>query len=98
MNPYVFIVGCPRSGTTLLQRMINAHRQIAVMPEAPWIYQFLEGTGIGSGGVVKDDLIPALLNQAKFARLGITRDQALSLIGENQPETYSTFVRRIFDL
>ena len=24
-NPYVFIVGCPRSGTTLLQRMVNAH-------------------------------------------------------------------------
>jgi len=78
--------------------MINAHRQIAVMPEAPWIYQFLEGTGIGSGGVAKDDLIPALLNQAKFARLGITRDQALSLTTENQPETYSTFVRKIFDL
>jgi hypothetical protein len=30
MNPFVFIVGCPRSGTTLLQRMLDAHPQIAV--------------------------------------------------------------------
>ena len=24
-NPFVFVVGCPRSGTTLLQRMLNSH-------------------------------------------------------------------------
>ena len=33
MNPYVFIVGCPRSGTTLLRRIIEAHAQIAVVHE-----------------------------------------------------------------
>ena len=30
MNPYVFIVRCLRSGTTLLRRMVNAHPQIAI--------------------------------------------------------------------
>jgi hypothetical protein len=30
VNPYVFIVGCPRSGTTLLQRIVDAHHDIAV--------------------------------------------------------------------
>ena len=30
LNPYVFIVGCPRSGTTLLRRIADAHPQLAV--------------------------------------------------------------------
>jgi sulfotransferase family protein len=99
MNPYVFIVGCPRSGTTLLQRMVNAHRRIAVMPEAPWIYQLFEqGTGIDPAGTVKDDLIRALLKHPKFAPLRIAEDQLLSLIGDDQPATYSEYIQKIFDL
>jgi Sulfotransferase family len=37
VNPYVFIVGTTRSGTTLLQRMVDAHPQIAVVHETHWI-------------------------------------------------------------
>jgi hypothetical protein len=33
MNPYVFYVGCPRSGTTLVQRIGDAHPQLAIHPE-----------------------------------------------------------------
>ena len=29
----LFIVGCPRSGTTLLQEMLNAHHEIVLGPE-----------------------------------------------------------------
>jgi len=36
-NPCVFIVGCPRSGTTLLRRIVSAHPQIVITPEAHWI-------------------------------------------------------------
>jgi hypothetical protein len=32
-NPYVFVVGCPRSGTTLLQRMLDAHPNLAISKE-----------------------------------------------------------------
>ena len=41
-NPYVFIVGCARSGTTLLRRIVNAHPQIAIMPESHWITRLLD--------------------------------------------------------
>jgi hypothetical protein len=37
VNPYVFIVGCPRSETTLLQRIVDAHPHIAVVFEMHWI-------------------------------------------------------------
>lgn len=29
-NPSMFIVGCPRSGTTLLCRIVSAHPQIVI--------------------------------------------------------------------
>lgn len=38
--PTVFIVGCPRSGTTLLQRMLDAHPAVAVAPETFFIRRF----------------------------------------------------------
>src|SRR5437868_6953940 len=98
-NPYAFIVGCPRSGTTLLQRMMDAHPNIAVVPEAPWIYQLpRHSSGMTSEGRVTADLLPALLQHPKFAPLGITRDQLLPLTQGDYPIPYSTFVQRVFDL
>ena len=42
VNPYLFIVGCPRSETTLLQRIVDAHPDIAVVFETHWIPRWLE--------------------------------------------------------
>jgi hypothetical protein len=42
VNPYVFIVGCPRSGTTLLQRIVGAHPDIAIVFETHWIPRWFE--------------------------------------------------------
>ena len=33
-NPYFFSVGCPRSGRTLLQWVVNAYPRITVIPDA----------------------------------------------------------------
>lgn len=37
---YVFLVGCPRSGTTLLQRMLDTHPEVAVAPETHFMRLF----------------------------------------------------------
>jgi hypothetical protein len=37
LNPYRFIVGCARSESTLLGRMVDAHPQIGVAPSIHWI-------------------------------------------------------------
>ena len=42
VNPYVCIVGCPKSGTTLLQRIVDAHPDIAVVFESRCIPRWLE--------------------------------------------------------
>jgi hypothetical protein len=36
----IFIVGCPRSGTTLLQQMLDAHPDIAIAPETHFVRNF----------------------------------------------------------
>ena len=101
MNPYVFVVGCARSGTTLLQRMINAHGQIAITPESHWICRLFEqGRGLTPEGVVTAELIPLLLEDLnpRFARLNIGQQELLKLLASDRGVHYASFVSGIFDL
>jgi hypothetical protein len=98
MNPYVFIVGCPRSGTTLLQRIVNAHAQIAITPETHWIARYFNARkGLTADGLVKPRLITKLLQYHKFAHLGIDRESLESLLASERPLSYAQFVSGIFD-
>jgi hypothetical protein len=36
-----FIIGCPRSGTTMVQQALNRHSQIAIPPETKFFFSFL---------------------------------------------------------
>ncbi len=57
-NPCVFIVGCPRSGTTLLRRIVSAHPQIVITPEAHWIpLWFEQRRGLTPDGFITPELI-----------------------------------------
>jgi len=42
-NPCVFVVGCPRSGTTLVQRMLDSHPQLAVANDTHFIPVAIKG-------------------------------------------------------
>ena len=39
MNHF-FIIGCPRSGTTVLQQALNRHSQVVIPPETKFFYSF----------------------------------------------------------
>ncbi len=98
-NPYVFIVGCPRSGTTLLQHMVDAHPQLAIMSEAQWIpRRFKAGKGLTPEGMVLPGLIPQLLEHPRFAALNISPEELRGLLGDSEPVSYADFVAGIFDL
>jgi Sulfotransferase family len=98
-NPYVFIVGCPRSGTTLLQRMVDAHRQIAITRETHWIAKrFERRQGVTPEGFVTPELLSWLLPDEKFTRMGIGQDELEGLVAGEEPVSYATFVTGIFDL
>ena len=98
MNPFVFIVGCPRSGTSLLQRIVNAHPQIPITPETHWIPRLFEKRkGLTLEDMVTTELISRLLEQARFTRLGIGREELLAMIAGGRPISYSSLVTAIFD-
>ena len=98
-NPCVFIVGCPRSGTTLFRHIVSAHPHIVITPEAQWIpVWFEERKGLTRDGLVTPELIPELLAHDKFALFRLGSEDLLSLVGNGQPISYASFVTGIFNL
>ena len=86
MNPYVFIVGCPRSGTTLLRRLVDTHPLVAVIDEVRWIASFFERReGLTPEGLVTPELVDRLLAYDRFATLKISREQLGRLIDTGDP-------------
>jgi hypothetical protein len=99
LNPYVFIGGCPRSGTTLLQRILNAHPQLAITPETQWIPQyFKKRIGLTAEGLVTPELMVHLANQPRFTALKIDPHELAHWIGAGEPLSYARLVTGIFDL
>ncbi len=98
-NPFVFLVGCPRSGTTLLRRMLDAHPDLAMTRETHWIPQlFDQCVRLDGGGALTKELVQALSRHRKFTRLGITLNELAELADGEREVIYSDFVSRIFDL
>ena len=98
MNPYVFIVGCSRSGTTLLRRMVDAHPRIAITRETHWIPEPVRRrTGLTADGRVGPEIVPFLLGQRRFHHMGIERDDLERLLAGEERPTYARFVTALFD-
>ncbi len=100
VNPYLFVVGCPRSGTTVLRRMVNAHPQVAIpSAEQHWIVACgMKRTGLTPHGEVTSELISMLNADDDFADLGIDREQLEHLADPRKPPSYASFVSRVLDL
>jgi hypothetical protein len=99
MNPLVFIVGCPRSGTTLLQRIVAAHPHLAITPETHWIPSFFKKQiGLSVDGCATSEIIDALLAFHTFAKLGLAREDLSRLLEGEIPVSFADFVSGIYDL
>lgn len=98
-NPHVFVVGCPRSGTTLLRRLLNAHPELCIpKAETHWIPKFYQkGHGLDANRRVTKDFIDVLLDYPKFRKFGIGRTQLVELLGGSEAVDYPQFVARILD-
>jgi hypothetical protein len=101
MNPYLFIVGCPRSGTTLLQRLLASHPQMAITPETHWIARWFHdrtGKGITPAGRVSKKLLRKLAGHPRFAELGVRLKKATFRNPGGERVDYARFVSSLFDL
>jgi sulfotransferase family protein len=99
MNPYVFFVGCPRSGTTLLRRMGDAHPKLAVIGELHWLPRWWESrVGMTAEGIVTRELVDALLAEPRFRKLDLAAEAVAGLVEDGRPKHYARFVTELFDL
>ena len=98
-NPYLFIVGCARSGTTLLQRIVAAHPQVAITPSMHWISGYFRKRKVSRPeDPVTPELVSGLLEDRKFDRFQIRREDLQGLFGSGAPIPYSRFLAGIFEL
>ncbi len=99
MNPYVFIVGCPRSGTTLLQRIVDAHPRLAVINQSQWLPGLRGKVRRWSpDGLVTAAKVRKVIEHTKLPRkLGITAEDLDELLAGG-PLPYPSFVTAVFDL
>jgi hypothetical protein len=98
MNPYVFVVGCARSGTTLLKRVLNAHPQMAITKETHWIpHLYRDRVGLTADGMVTRELLAKLFEDRRFVRLGIDEAELEKLLARGKPVSYADFVTGIFN-
>jgi hypothetical protein len=91
-NPYVFVVGCPRSGTTLLQRMLDNHPLLAVSNDTHFIPKALSGSP-GDPSLTRE-LVERARSYHRFGRLGLSQ-QAVDEAAR-QAATYSEFVSGLY--
>jgi hypothetical protein len=56
-NPLVFVVGCQRSGTTMLQRMLDAHPMLAVAYDSLFITRAIKGEPVGFDPPLTDEIV-----------------------------------------
>src|SRR5690606_2697464 len=78
-NPALFVVGCPRSGTTLLQRMLDHHPQLAVANDTHFVPRCLEKHApqaielavTGDDISLTSELVEEVRTYHRFPRLGI---------------------------
>ncbi len=76
----IIVVGCPRSGTTMLQLMLHAHARIAIPPENRFVlpaYQRRRSFGDLELAGNRRSLARWIVSHAKFSDLGLDKDQVI---------------------
>jgi hypothetical protein len=93
-DPYLFIVGCARSGTTLVHRIVDAHPHITITPEMHWITRQFQSPN----ALVIPEVVSGLTRHKRFAQFGIPREEFEGLLGPGEAIPYPTFLGRLFGL
>ncbi|MEU8239767.1 sulfotransferase [Actinoplanes missouriensis] len=90
----VFVVGCPRSGTTMLQLMLHAHSRIAIPPETRFLlagYGRRAEFGDLTDEARRRELAGWIVRTSQFGDLGLDADAVVNAIVAAPPTLGSAF-------
>jgi Sulfotransferase family len=98
-DPFVYVVGCPRSGTTVVQRMLDAHPELAVSRSTHWVTLPLrDATWSLADGRVTPDLAEQVVGFRRFPKMDVDPDAVRQLAATAPPPSYEDFVRGVYAL
>ncbi|MEU4562339.1 sulfotransferase [Actinoplanes sp. NPDC023936] len=90
----IFVVGCPRSGTTMLQLMLHAHSRIAIPPETRFLlagYGKRAEFGDLTDAARRRELAGWIVRTSQFGDLGLDADAVVDAIVAAPPTLGSAF-------
>lgn len=93
--PVPFIVGVPRSGTTMLRLMLDAHPDLAIPPETYFVTNLIEA---GDGGAGPEQLANVLVGHRRWGDLGIEEAELRRRLGALGRPSGGDAVRVAFEL
>jgi hypothetical protein len=98
-DPFVYVVGCPRSGTTLVQRMLDAHPDLAVSRSTHWVTLPLRDAAWSlPHGRVTPELAEQVVAFRRFPKMDVEPEAVRRLAATDPPPRYEDFVRGVYAL
>lgn len=95
--PFLFVVGCPRSGTTLLQRMLDNHPQLTIANDTHFILRAAKRIlRRDPRPLLTPELVTAVQSYRRFYRMGL--DDGDVKVAAEHCQTYAEFVSRLYTL
>lgn len=91
----LFILGNPRSGTSLIRIMLNCHSKVVIPPESGflvWWYKKYKDIDISN----VDDFINDILSSKKIETWSLEIEKIKNQIKLNQPRSYAEFANIIY--
>lgn len=92
-----FIIGNPRSGTTLLRLMLNKHTKMSVPPEAGFLTWLHEGyKDFTFNEKIVDNFVEALSNTTKIEHWNLDFDSLRDFIMFEKPDNFSKLMDCVY--
>lgn len=92
----IFIVGAPRSGTTLLAVLLDRHSQISIPPETNFFSEFLPET-VSRGLSFREERVDAAVSFRRIKDLGITEEELREQF-DRYENNYASLFRAILEV
>lgn len=100
-NPHAFVVGCPRSGTTMFQRMLAMHPSLATLPEVGWLATApADRDSVDADGCVTPQFLRRLADRpalGRYAQLPVSTEEIESLLTSSARIRYNVFAGWLLD-